>query len=97
MTLTPDDIRVIAQAVKEAMDEKHATFWIEAEQHYLDHQQLAECRQTRPEWIENHKFVSEIRETKAFIKRTSIKLIVASVVGAIISWVALHFHLLSGK
>jgi len=56
--MTRDEIK---QAVAEALEEHRKDFLIEAEEHYQHHLQLKSCVRSRDEWLENHKFVSDIR------------------------------------
>ena len=89
-SLCPDDIEAIAGAVKTAIEQKHAEFWIEAEQHFLDHQQLAECRQLKGEWLKNHEFTAELRKNTNTAKRIILKTTIGGIVTAIIAWIVYH-------
>lgn len=53
----------IKEALKEALEEHHTDFYVEAEKHYQDHQQLDQCRESKEEWQANHKLISDIRKS----------------------------------
>jgi len=46
MPLNEDEVRAIAKAVVEEVQQSHHTFWIEPEQHYQDHLAMREVSDT---------------------------------------------------
>jgi len=94
MSLTEQELKQIGEVVADAVAEKHKDFWVNAEEHYKDHMQLAECRQTSNEWKANHRFVSEVRQAATIAKkvtlRTAIGTTVAAVIGYILWMIGVH-------
>ena len=79
--------------VKQAIEEKHTEFWVDAEQHYLDHSQLKVCREQKEEWMANHEFMSEIRGSTATIKKISLRTAIVVLTTGALAWVAWAFQL----
>ena len=88
--LTQQDLEQISKVVNDAIDSKQAEFWVGAEQHYQDHQQLAECRSMKTEWLENHRFTSELREGTALVKKVTLRTAIVAIVTFAIGWIAWH-------
>ncbi|MCK5602635.1 hypothetical protein KAR91_12215 [Candidatus Pacearchaeota archaeon] len=62
--MDPKDLAdVVAGAVKSAIKEERASFWVEPEQHYQDHLLLKNCAVHQDEMRANHDFVSGVRKT----------------------------------
>ena len=74
MTISVEDVKL---AVKAAIEEERQNFWVPAEEHWRHHEQLRQCIQTKPEWEENHKYVSEIRRMGGHVKKVGIGTAVA--------------------
>lgn len=97
MALSKEDLEQIAEAIKKGIDDKHAALWVEAGQHYLDHQQLAECRATKSEWTKNHEFVSSLRSSADMVKKVTLRTAVGLLVTAFIGWILYSFGMTIGK
>ena len=91
MTITAEEYAVIKEIVKDAIEEKHTEFWVDAEQHYLDHKQMLECRSNQSQWEENHKFVKGMRDSKEMVKKVTLRVAVTTLVTAGIAWILYSF------
>ena len=58
MALNKDDYEMIQSIVENAIEKKHAEFWVGAEEHWTDHRDFKDCRLHHDEWKENHKFIA---------------------------------------
>jgi len=75
--LTVADIKA---AVHEVIEEQRQNFWVEPEEHWRHHEQLRMCVISKPEWEENHRYVSDLRRMGGHVKRVGLG---ASVVAAV--------------
>jgi len=75
--MTPEEIKTV---FLEALKEHHTEFYVEAEKHWEHHKLMDTCQSARPEWLANHRFVSDVRANSKIVKKTSISLIVAAIV-----------------
>jgi len=88
----------IKDAFKEALEEHHTAFYVEAEKHYQHHQQMEICQASKPEWEANHNFMSDVRRTgskaKGVVVTTVSNGLVVALLGAL--WYAVvHFFKVS--
>jgi len=83
-----DDLKGI---VKEAFEEQRKNFWVEAERHYKDHEQLTKCRESKEEWMANHHWVTEVRMSSQKIKETSLIAMTRIFWGAMLAILAYSF------
>lgn len=79
--MTPAELK---EAVKEAIEEERQNFWVPAEEHWRHHEQLRMCVQSKPEWEENHRFVSDFRRSAGKAKSTGITVIIGALVAYLI-------------
>lgn len=70
----------------EALEEQRRTFWVEPEQHFLDHDMLKTCRADRERWRRNHEFVEGMIDSTATAKKIGIGGMLAAL-GGLIVWV----------
>lgn len=87
----------IKKLMTEVMEEQHEKFWVSAETHYLDHQQMKDCRTHKEEWMDNHEFVSGIRRTKATVESTGLKVFVVAVCTSILGFLGWLFDVFTFK
>ena len=83
----------LKEIVRDAIDEKHTEFWVDAEQHYLDHNQIKMCREHKEEWVENHRVMTEIRGSAETVKKISVRTAVVVITTAALGWLAYVFNL----
>ena len=76
--LTIADIKA---AVHEVLEEQRRNFWVEPEQHFLDHDMLKVCRLDRDIWRENHRFITDIREGVGTAKKVGVVALVTALCG----------------
>jgi hypothetical protein len=93
MAISSEDLKAITEAVEIALENKQHEYWIEAEMHYLDHQQLKRCQANQAEWQLNHQFISELRQASSSVKKIALRTSVALIVTAAASWVVYMFSL----
>jgi len=90
--MTKEDV---VEAVRAAIAEDRKEFWVPGEQHYLDHEMLKSCREAKSEWIENHRFISNVRHGISIGEKAGITVIVVSLLsfvgGAI--WLSIKHYL----
>ncbi len=75
----------LKNAVREAIEEYRSDFWIDAEKHYNHHKLMEEYQAFKPEWQNNHRFVSDVRASGAVAKNVSFKILVTAVIGGLIA------------
>lgn len=71
----------IKAAVVAALTEHKEAFWVEAEQHYQDHQAILKCRSQ--ENLKDHEFIRGIREQKDVAYKIGWKMFVIGGLGFI--------------
>ena len=89
--LTREEQKLI---IKECIDEvwtKHKEeFWVDPEQHYLDHQLLRGCAANQQEMKANHEFVTELRRGTGLVKKLTLVTSVTTAISGFIYWVFYH-------
>lgn len=78
--MTPHDLESIKNVVKMAIEEHHNEFWVDAEKHYNHHKLVEICSEKRPEWEENHKFISNVRAGNDVCKKAGIGAMMVAVI-----------------
>ena len=92
-----DEMReMIKEVMTEVMVRERDTFWVEPKKHFLDHEQMKECREHKDEWVENHEFISDVRKRKEMIENTGLKVFVVAVCTSILGWLGWVFDLFGG-
>jgi len=74
----------IKELMHEVMEEQRRNFWVEPEQHFLDHDMLKSCRQDRETWRKNHDFITGVREASGTAKKAGIGFIITAIGGLFI-------------
>lgn len=64
---------MLGKTVAKTLAEERVNFRVPEKQHFLDHEQLANCRLFMPEMEANHKFVKVIRESYEEVGKSTIK------------------------
>ena len=86
MALTEQDKKDIRETLIKTLEEKHNDFWIEAEQHYLDHKQCQECQGYQEDWKKDHEFIKGWRESTGYVRKQSLRVAVGTVVATAVGW-----------
>jgi len=81
----------LVAAVKDAFDQCQKEFYVPNPQHFMDHEQLKECRERQDLWRQNHEWVAAMRTGEATAKKTGIKIIVGAFVTFVIASVVMRF------
>ena len=93
MTFTPEQTLQLKDMSKEAIDESFTDnpLWIDAMEHWKQHEKLAACISSDEEVQANRKFTTDLREGTVAAKKTAIRVVAASAVTAIIAGLVLLF------
>lgn len=83
MSLTEEQVEA---AVHRALEEQRKHFWVEPEQHFLDHDMLKTCRADRDRWRRNHEFIEGMVEATGTAKKLGIGGMLAAL-GGLCLWV----------
>lgn len=84
---------MMREVMTEVMVRERDTFWVEPKKHFLDHEQMADCRNHKDEWIANHGFVSDVRKKKEQVEDTGLKVFVTAICASIIGFVGWFFDI----
>lgn len=76
----------IKSLMHEVLEEQRKNFWVEPEQHFLDHDMLKTCRADRDRWRRNHEFIEGMVEATGTAKKIGIGGMLAAV-GGLALWV----------
>ena len=88
-----EEVKLILKECIEEVWQKHSREWfVEPEVHYKDHLLLRSCAENQRVMAMNHEFVTEIRESAATIRKVSLKVAVAALVTAFISFIVYHMR-----
>lgn len=74
----------IKEALHEVLEEHREKYWVDPQQHFLDHEQMKQCRGSRDRWLRNHGFIEGIIENIGTVKKTGIIASVGTVVSALL-------------
>jgi hypothetical protein len=76
--LTAAEIKAL---LHEVLEEQRKNFWVEPEQHFLDHDMLKVCRGDRERWRRNHEFVEGVIDSASTAKKIGIGGLLAAIGG----------------
>ena len=81
----------IKQALHEVLEEHREKYWVDPQQHFLDHEQMKQCRSNRDKWFRNHQFVEGVISAIATGRKAGILTSVSIIVSAFLAliWYAL--------
>lgn len=79
-------ITLIKDAVRDVIKEERKSFWVEPEQHYLDHELLKSCRVSAEDRRNNHEFVARVRRNLEDTRGVVLKSIIGFIVLASLAW-----------
>lgn len=79
---------VVDSTVKNRLKAEREKFWLPAEEHYLDHQKIRECRDNKvmTERAGNHRYIKKLRRREKLITTTALRGTVAVMVAIVANW-----------
>ena len=88
--ITEEQRALIQTVVSEVYKQHKETFWVDPEQHFLDHQLIRGCAMHQDEMKKNHDFVSDLRRGTGLVRKVTIMTAIGTAIPAMIWWIIYH-------